>query len=89
MPTVIVGVIGEMFERTPAPRSVVVRFRLGQVLGEPGAALQQRAVLADVLTTLIAATQPGAIVELPYRWKRGVYVDPILRAPTGRGDIDA
>ena len=89
MPTVIVGVIREMFERTPAPRSVVVRFRLGQVLGEPGAAVQQRAVLADVLTTLTTAREPGAIVELPYQWKRGVYVDPILRAPTGRADIDA
>lgn len=89
MPTVVVGVIREMFEQTPAPRSVVVRFRLGQVFGEPGAAVQQRAVLADVLTTLITARQPGDIVELPYRWKRGVYVDPILRAPTGRADIDA
>ena len=84
----IVGVIRGMFERTPAPRSVVVRFRLGQVLGEPGAAVQQRAVLADVLTALITARQPGVIIELPYRWKRGVYVDPILRAPTARGDID-
>ena len=82
MPTVVVGVIREMFERTPAPRSVVVRFRLGQVFGEPGAAVQQRAVLADALSTLISARKAGTIVELPYRWKREVYVDPILRAPT-------
>jgi hypothetical protein len=79
MPTVVVGVIREMFERTPAPRSVVVRFRLGQVLGEPGRAVQQRAILADVLSTLITARQAGTIVELPYRWKRSVYVDPLDR----------
>jgi D-proline reductase (dithiol) PrdB len=91
MPTVVVGVIREMFERTPAPRSVVVRFRLGQVFGEPGNAVQQRAVLADALSALMTVRQVGTIVELPYRWKRGGYVDPIarLRAPTGPGDIDA
>ena len=88
MPTVVVGVIREMFERTPAPRSVVVHFRLGQVFGEPGQAVQQRAILADVLSTLITARQAGTIVELPYRWKRSVYVDP-LRGPTARADIDA
>jgi len=91
MPTVVVGVIREMFERTRAPRSVVVRFRLGQVFGEPGNAVQQRAVLADTLSVLMTARQVGTIVELPYRWKRGGYVDPIarLRAPTGPADIDA
>jgi hypothetical protein len=87
MPTVVVGVIREMFERTPAPRSVVVRFRLGQVFGEPGQQVQQRAILADALSALLTARQAGSILELPYRWKRSVYVDP-LRAPTARGDID-
>jgi hypothetical protein len=77
MPTVVVGVIREMFERTPAPRSVVVRFRLGQVFGEPGRGVQQRAILADALSALITARQAGSILELPYRWKRSVYVDPL------------
>jgi len=77
MPTVVVGVIREMFERTPAPRSVVVRFRLGQVFGEPDQRVQQRAILADALSVLITARQAGTIVELPYRWKRSVYADPL------------
>ena len=89
MPTVVVGVIREMFERTPAPRSVVVRFRLGQVFGEPGQKVQQRAILADALSALITARQVGSILELPYRWKRSVYVDPILRTPTVGADIDS
>lgn len=93
MPSVVVGVVRAMFERTPAPRSVLVHFRLGQVFGEPGQVVQQRAVLVDALSTLITARTPGTIVELPYRWKRGVYVDLLagapLRAPTGSGDIDA
>ena len=84
----VVGVIRAMFERTPAPRSVVVRFRLGQVFGEAGQAVQQRAILADALSALVTARRAGTILELPYRWKRSVYVDP-LRAPTAPADIDS
>jgi hypothetical protein len=79
MATVLVGVVREMLERAPAPRNVLVRFRLGQVFGEPGAAVQQRAVLGDALAALFTIRQAGAIVELPYRWKRSEYQDPLAR----------
>jgi len=74
-----VGVVREMLLKAPAPRNVLVRFRLGEIFGEAGHALQQRAILADALAALLAIRQAGAIVELPYRWKRSVYVDPLAR----------
>ncbi|HEX9283734.1 MAG TPA: hypothetical protein VF882_08095 [Gemmatimonadales bacterium] len=73
----LVGVVREMLEKAPAPRNVLVRFRLGRVFGEPGNVVQQRALLADALSALFTIRQAGALVELPYRWRRGVYVDPL------------
>lgn len=66
----LVGVVREMLERAPAPRNVLVRFRLGQVFGEPGHADRQRAVLADCLAALFTIREPGQLIELPYRWRR-------------------
>jgi len=72
-------VVREASVRTPAPRNVFVPFRLGQVFGEPGADVQQRAVLMDALTALADVSAPGEILDLPYRWKRSVYQDPLAR----------
>ncbi len=75
----LVGVVRESLERAPAPRNVLVRFRLGQVFGEPGNVVQQRALLADALSALSTIRRAGGLVELPYRWKRSVYQDPLSR----------
>lgn len=64
-----------MTEALPAPRNVLVRFRLGQTFGEPGAAVQQRTVLRDTLRALRLAERAGMVMELPYRWKRETYQD--------------
>ena len=47
---------------------------------EPGADVQQRAILAEALATLAQARVAGSIVDLPYRWKRSIYRDPLGRA---------
>lgn len=73
IPTVTVSVVRRMTESLPAPRNVLVRFRLGQVFGEPGHAAQQRTVLRAALAALGSVTESGAIVELPFRWKRDTY----------------
>ncbi len=73
--TVTLSVVRAASVRTPAPRNVFVPFRLGQVFGEPGAAVQQRAVLMDTLNALLSVGTPGGILDLPYRWKRSVYRD--------------
>ena len=77
MATVLIGVVREMLQKAPGPRNVFVPFRLGQIFGEPGADVQQRAVLMDALTAFAHPSAPGAIVDLPYRWKRSVYRDPL------------
>ncbi len=80
IPTVTLSVVREASVRSPAPRNVFVPFRLGQVFGEPGADVQQRAILEEALATFALARVPGRIVDLPYRWKRSIYRDPLARA---------
>ena len=79
IPTVTVSVLRQMTEALPAPRNVMVNFRLGQVFGEPGHAAQQRTILRDSLAALRTVTEPGGIVELPYRWKRETYEEADAR----------
>jgi D-proline reductase (dithiol) PrdB len=76
IPTVMLSVVREASLRYAAPRNVFVPFRLGQVFGEPGTAVQQRAILADALGAFGRVHVPGGILDLPYRWKRSVYRDP-------------
>jgi D-proline reductase (dithiol) PrdB len=73
IPTVTLSVVRNMTEALPAPRNVLVKFRLGQVFGEPGHTAQQRTILRAALAAQDAVTESGGIVELPYRWKREVY----------------
>ncbi len=73
IPTVTLSVVREASMRAPAPRTVFVPFRLGQVFGEPGADVQQRAILLDALAALLTMRAPGAILDLPYRWKRSIF----------------
>ena len=77
IPTVTLSVVREASVRSPAPRTVFVPFRLGQVFGEPGAEVQQRAVLMATLEAFGRLRQPAAILDLPYRWKRSILRDPL------------
>ena len=77
IPTVTLSVVRSMTEATPAPRNVFLRFRLGQVLGEPGDVAQQQAVLRSAFGALEAIVETGAVVELPLRWKRERYPPPV------------
>ena len=75
IPTVTVSVVRNMTEALPAPRNVLITFRLGQVFGEPGHAAQQRTILRASLAARDDITESGGIVQLPYRWKLEVYED--------------
>ena len=77
IPTVTLSVVRSMTDATPAPRNVFLRFRLGQVLGEPGAVAQQQAVLRSALGAVETIGQTGGVFELPYRWRRDVYPPPV------------
>ena len=80
IPTVTLSVVREASVRTPAPRNVFVPFRLGQVFGAPGGVVQQRAVLSDALAAFGRVRDPGGILDLPHRWKRSAYRDPLASA---------
>ena len=80
IPTVTLSVVRDASVRAPAPRNIFVPFRLGQIFGEPGAPVQQRAILMDALAAFARLGTPGAILDLPYRWKRSVYRDPLTAA---------
>ncbi len=73
IPTVTVMMFKEMEARVRPPRVVHVRFPFGRPLGEPHNADQQRVILEDTLEALAGAATPGAVVDLPYRWRREDY----------------
>ncbi len=53
-----------------APRAVTLRYPAGNQVGEAGKPIQQRAILTWALQAAADLTAPGAILELPYRWRR-------------------
>jgi D-proline reductase (dithiol) PrdB len=55
------------------PRTVFLRWPYGHPFGEPGNAAQQRTVLRAAFKALVEITEPGQIVDLPYRWRREKY----------------
>jgi hypothetical protein len=52
------------------PRAAFLRFPAGNQVGEGGKPQQQRAILTAALEAAYYIQSPGAIVELPYRWRR-------------------
>ncbi|GAC1546732.1 MAG: hypothetical protein NVS4B8_07450 [Herpetosiphon sp.] len=73
----------DVAERVKAPRTLLVRWPFGHPLGEPGQQAQQLTVLHDLLTLLVDAREPGAIVEPGYRWRRQNYTIP-MEWPVGQ-----
>ncbi len=71
--TVALGLVKEVALAARAPRFLYVHWPFGHALGEPGNILQQRTVLRDMLSMGMYASQPGMVVELPYRWRREKY----------------
>lgn len=82
------SVVQSMTEALSAPRNVLVRFRLGQIFGEPGAVAQHQAIVREMFRALDVAKQPGEVIESPYRWKREAYPPPVgvaARPEVGEG----
>ena len=57
-----------MMAQVKAPRNVFVNFPLGHQCGKPNDPQLQDRILTDTLSYLVDATQPGAIMDLPYEW---------------------
>ena len=70
IPTVSLSINREWSAKVPSPRTGYVKFPYGAPFGEPGNANQQMTILRDLLVLLQTATTPGAILDLPYRWRK-------------------
>jgi len=68
--TISISVRPEVTINMLVPRAAYVRFPTGNPLGEPFKPDQQRTILEGVLDALQAITEPGTVLEMPYRWKR-------------------
>lgn len=69
MSTVSVSLRPDISLAMKVPRAAYVRFPLGNPMGEPGRADQQRRILEDLFELLERAEEPQ-LVEMPYRWRR-------------------
>lgn len=58
----------DITERIRPPRAAFLNFPLGNQTGRPGDVEGQLAVLRHVLRLAETASEPGEIVDLPYRW---------------------
>ena len=71
--TVGLALVKEVAVAAHAPRFLYLHWPFGHALGEPGNIAQQRTVLHDMFSMAAIAQRPGAVIELPYRWRRETY----------------
>lgn len=84
--TVSISIARDLTAAVGVPRAVFVRWPLGHPLGEPGNAAQQRTMIFVALLQLLAAREPGLIMEPGFRWRREQYSEPdwtMLGPPIG------
>jgi D-proline reductase (dithiol) PrdB len=72
--TVALSLNRGLSEKIGAPRTLYLRYPYGAPLGEPGNVDQQRVILKEMFAALDTITEPGTIIDLPYRWRRGTFV---------------
>jgi hypothetical protein len=70
IPTVGITLQKEVTKRVKPPRALYLRYPFGHPMGEAFAARQQRAILVAALAALVTVTEPGAIVEPGWVWRR-------------------
>jgi hypothetical protein len=75
IPTIGVSIVRKYSETVKPPRTIFLRWPFGHPFGEPLNTAQQRVVLAEALRALYTIREPGAIIDLPYRWRRERYTD--------------
>jgi D-proline reductase (dithiol) PrdB len=73
IPTVSISIVREFTEKVRPPRAIYLRWPFGHPLGEPDHPAQQRAVLLKAFEALTTIETPGAIIDIPWRWKREKY----------------
>ncbi len=66
--TVVLSTGRDLSANVKAPRTAFVNFPMGNACGAPFDAAQQRRILEDTLALAASASEPGVLVDLPYRW---------------------
>ena len=69
VPTITMTSAWDITQAVAPPRSAYVHHPLGHQTGAPGDREGQRAIVHAALRAAVAATTPGEIVELPFRWE--------------------
>ena len=70
IPTIGITLQKEITRRLKPPRALALRYPFGHPMGEALAVRQQRAILLAALEALETLTEPGAIVEPGWAWRR-------------------
>ncbi|MEJ2469742.1 MAG: hypothetical protein P8Y96_01310 [Desulfuromonadales bacterium] len=73
IPTVGITIVRDYTEKVRPPRSIFLKWPFGHPLGEPGHVRQQRAVILEAFRALYTISEPGTIIDLPFRWRRHDY----------------
>ena len=73
IPTVGISIVRDYTEKVQPPRTVFLKWPFGHPLGEPGNLAQQRTVLLEALKAVKTIREPGAIIDLPFPWRRHRY----------------
>jgi hypothetical protein len=76
IPTVSISIVREYSEKVRPPRTVFLRWPFGHPLGESFKREQHLAVLEKAFQALTDVREPGAIVDLPFKWRREKYELP-------------
>jgi len=77
--TVGISIVREYSRKVKPPRTIFLKWPFGHPLGEPFQTAQQRTVLAEAFHALYAIREPGAIIDIPLRWKREKYQNEVAR----------
>ena len=68
--TVGISIAKQISETVKPPRTYFLRYPFGHAMGEAFNKGQQLRIFKDCLELLESATEPGIIVDSPYRWRR-------------------
>ena len=66
--TVTVSTARDLSLQVMPPRTVFLNHPMGNTFGRRGDVAGQRQILRDALRYLETCTEPGNLIDLPYRW---------------------
>jgi hypothetical protein len=82
IPTVSISLVRKYTEKVKPPRAIFLHWPFGHPLGEPGNVNQQAAVLGKAFEALYRIKEPGAIIDVNWRWRKEAYPPaPWLKEP--------